>query len=289
MLEYARDLVRQIDATLDGSSVETALRQLRKSLGIGDFGELMFSMPNPEFPLLSRVLPQMASTEVQTQWTGSSGSHLLQQTLSFVRSAAYNFNRLTGRNLDSARILDFGCGYGRIARLMYYFTKPERLAGVDPWDRSIAICRDCGLGEKFRQSDYLPRDLPVENKCFDLIYAFSVFTHLSPRATRLALDVCHRYMSRKGVLLITIRPIEYWSLDAPVHGLSDTTALQATHRRDGFAFSPHDRTTVDGDITYGNTSMTTEWITANFPRWRIEGVDRSPDDPYQVYVFLRPA
>jgi hypothetical protein len=35
--------------------------------------------------------------------------------------------------------------------------------------------------------------------------------------------------------------------------------------------------------------MTTEWITLNFPRWRIEGIDRSLDDGYQVYVFLRPA
>jgi SAM-dependent methyltransferase len=289
MLEYARNRLREVEATLNTSPREAALRLLRRSLGIGDFGELMFSMPDPEFPLLSRVLPRMASPEIQTQWTGASGAHLLQQTLSFVRSAACNFNQLTGRCLDSARILDYGCGYGRIARLMYYFTEPERLVGVDPWDRSIAICKDCGLGENFRQSDYLPRDLPVGKKPFDLIYAFSVFTHLSPRATRLALDACRRYISRKGVLLITIRPIEYWSLDESVHGLSDTTALQAEHRRAGFAFSPHPGPPVEGDLTYGNTSMTTEWIAANFPHWRIAGMDRSPDDPYQVYVFLRPA
>jgi SAM-dependent methyltransferase len=288
MLEYARNLVHQIDVTVNGSSREAALRQLRRCLGLGDFGELMFSMPNPEFPSLSRVLPRMASPDIQAQWTGASGTYLLQQTLSFVRSAACNFNRLTGRNLDGARILDYGCGYGRIARLMYYFTDPERLVGVDPWDRSIEICRDCGLGENFRQSDYLPHDLPVGRKPFDLIYAFSVFTHLSPRATRLAFDACRRYIHRKGVLLITIRPVEYWLLDASVHNLSDTTALQAAHRRDGYAFSPHPRAAVDGDVTYGDTSMTTEWITANFRRWRVVGVDRSPDDSYQVYVFLRP-
>ena len=42
------------------------------------------------------------------------------------------------------------------------------------------------------------------------------------------------------------------------------------------------RPAVDGDVTYGDTSMTTEWIDANFPRWRISGIDRSLDDPYQL-------
>jgi hypothetical protein len=289
VLEYAANLLREIEARLNRPSLESVLRLLRQNLGIGDFGELMFSMPNPDFPLLSCVLPRMASSEIQTQWTGASGLYLLQQTLSFVRSAAYNFNRLTGDYLDSARILDYGCGYGRIARLMYYFTDAERLLGVDPWDRSIAICRDCGLGENFRQSDYLPRDLPVGKKPFELIYAFSVFTHLSPLATRLALDVCRRYISRNGVLVITIRPIEFWSLDASVHGLSDTAALRTAHHRDGFVFSPLVRAAGETEITYGHTSMTTEWIATNFPRWKITGADRSPDDPYQVYVFLRPA
>jgi SAM-dependent methyltransferase len=288
MLEYARSLLRRVDACLGAPSLEEALPLLRRGIGLDDFGELMFEMPNPEFPHLSRALPRMASAEIQTQWTGSSGLTLLKQTCNFVRSAAYNFNRLTGNSLDNAAILDYGCGYGRIARLMYYFTDPGRLLGVDPWEQSIAICRDCGLGKDFRQSDYLPVDLPVAEGVFDLIYAFSVFTHLSPRATRHALDVCRRYTANDGVLLITIRPIEYWSLDASVHGLVDTTALQEAHRREGFAFSPHIRASVDGDVTYGDTSMTTEWIAASFPHWRIAGIDRSVDDPYQLYVFLQP-
>ena len=121
-------------------------------------------MPDREFPTLSKALPRMATAEVQTQWTGSSGLTLLKQSCNFVRSAAYHFNRLTSRPLDGSAILDYGCGYGRLARLMYYFSDPARLYGVDPWERSIAICHDCGLGENFRVSDYLPKDLPVGAK-----------------------------------------------------------------------------------------------------------------------------
>jgi hypothetical protein len=34
--------------------------------------------------------------------------------------------------------------------------------------------------------------------------------------------------------------------------------------------------------------MTPEWLAAEFPRGRLAGLDRSLDDPYQIYVFLQP-
>lgn len=44
---------------------------------------------------------------------------------------------------------------------------------------------------------------------------------------------------------------------------------------------------VDGDITYGDTSMSLNWIKATFPKAEIVAVDRSLYDQFQVYVFLR--
>jgi len=283
MFEYAYDVAKKIDAKLTLGGRTDALRDLRQ-LGLEDFGELLTSMPDPSLPNLSLVLPRMASTDVQISWTGAHGLSLLKQTCNFVRSASYNFTRLTGRPLDGAELLDYGCGYGRIARLMYYFTDPEHLIGVDPWDRAIELCHQAGLGVNFRQSDYLPKDLPVGDVRFDLIYAFSVFTHLSARATRQVLDTLRHYVRGDGVLVITIRPLEYWSVGYPGHSDSPT----AEHRRSGFAFVPHNREPVDGDVTYGDTSMTPDWIATEFPRWRLTALDRSLDDPYQVYVFLQP-
>ena len=172
-------------------------------------------------------------------------------------------------------------------RLMYYFTDPNRFVGVDPWDRSIELCHLAGLGDNFRQSDYLPTSLPVGEQTFDFIYAFSVFTHLSERATRQALNTLHQYMSRDGVLIITIRPIEYWN--AGHSNDANLPVLLDQHRNRGFAFLPHNRDTVDGDITYGDTSIAPQWLAAEFPNWQIVGLDRSLDDPYQIYAILRPA
>jgi SAM-dependent methyltransferase len=288
MFCYTLGVVDAIERSAASASLASALPPMRRLLGLDDFGELMISMPMPQYANLSLALPRMASAEVQNEWTGNNGIPLLRQSANFVRSAAFNYTNLTKKTLNGALILDYGCGYGRLARLMYYFTDPDRLFGVDPWDRSIAECQEAGLGPNFRLSDYLPNTLPVAGP-FDFMYAFSVFTHTSPRATKAALDACRRYIADDGIMFITIRPIEYWTLDRSVHGLDDASQMIKAHEARGYAFSPFDLPPVDGDITYGNASMDVEWIASNIPGWQVAAVDRSLDDPYQLYVALRPA
>jgi SAM-dependent methyltransferase len=286
VFEYIINIVNQIERDPEVRTREAALGRLR-ALGLDDFGELLFAMPNAGYPKLSSLLPHMASNEIQRNWTGANGIVLLRQTCNFVRSIAYNFARLTKRDLTDAKILDYGCGYGRILRIMSYFTPEKKLYGVDPWDRSLEECRTCGLIENLFLSDYLPTDLPVGNMRFDLIYAFSVFTHTSERATRSSLATLRKYISRNGLLVVTVRPLEYWRAISGMVG-DQVHDLENRHRSEGFVFVPHDRPAVDGDITYGETSMTFDWIRRNFQGWSIGGIDRSLDDSLQLYIFLQP-
>jgi hypothetical protein len=113
MFEYAEKALHEVETSIRSPSLAAVLPPLRRALGLDDFGELVISMPMPAFPKLSQALPRMASAEVQDQWTGSHGYHLLRQSANFVRSAAFNYTKLTGRTLNGASILDFGCGYGR--------------------------------------------------------------------------------------------------------------------------------------------------------------------------------
>ncbi len=286
MIEYVRQAALALENDARVTTRRDAVAGLRR-LGLDDFGEVFLAMPDPALPKLSRLLPAMASEEVQRNWTGDHGIALLRCTSAFVRALAYNYARLTGRPLDGATVLDFGCGYGRMARLLYYFTDEDRFFGVDPWDLSIDICRQAGLTTNFLQSDYLPASLPVGETRFDLIYAFSVFTHLSERAASAALATLRRYVADDGVLAITIRPVEYWHVD-PHTTDEQKSALGARHREEGFAFHPHNRQAVDGDVTYGDTTMTIDWIERSFPGWAVAAIDRSLEDPFQRYLFLRP-
>jgi hypothetical protein len=60
------------------------------------------------------------------------------------------------------------------------------------------------------------------------------------------------------------------------------------HDDRGFAFTPHNRPPIDGDITYGDTSMSVGYIESNFPQWQIEAVECNQIDSLQILVFLRP-
>src|SRR5215469_6046166 len=105
MFQHTHDAVRKIDQQASSLTLPEVLTSLRRELGLDDFGELMFGMPMGRFPNLSRLLPRMASVEVQTMWTGTSGLPLLKQSSTFVRALACQFVRHAGRGMDGASIL----------------------------------------------------------------------------------------------------------------------------------------------------------------------------------------
>jgi SAM-dependent methyltransferase len=275
-------------ANKDGSTL-SSLAILRR-LPLSEFGAFFIRLPDPAFPALSRILPSMASDEVQRHWTGAHGMTLLSQTLSFVKIVDAMYRLLNGRDLTDARVLDFGCGYGRIIRLMYHFTEPHKIYGVDPFQPSLELCRKCGMPGNFYLSDPLPDSFPFSVGDFDLIYAFSVYTHLSMKATRKTLQTLRKYISDRGVLVITIRPVEFWPILAGQDGSHELVAVrQQMHRSDGFVFVPQEEDgKAESEITYGNTSISLQWLEDEIPEWKVRAHVLSPDDPMQIIVFLSP-
>ena len=284
--ELVSQRLAEIEQDTSIQDVTECLKALR-TLSFDEFALVLLHMPSPAFPRVSKLLPHMASDEVQRNWTGSSGVELLRQSTTFVRNINYNFHHYMGRSLAGQRILDYGCGYGRLLRLMYYFSNPTDIIGCDPWDRSIELCKQARLPNRFDVTDYLPKSLPYEAGAFDMIYAFSVFTHTSQRATQAALSALRQTIKPDGLLVVTIRPREYWPYFAQNREV-DIAPLLKNHDDHGFAFLPHNRLPVDGDITYGDTSMTMNILTELCPQWTIAGYDRSISDTLQLLVFLRP-
>jgi len=289
LLSYVHDFLRAMESDDSITDTETALRHLRL-LGLSDFGAVLWSIPLAGYPRVSALLPKMASLEVQRTWTGASGDVLLGQSLSFIRSMSCTYSRLTVSPLSGKRILDFGCGYGRLTRLCYFYS--DDIWAVDPWEDALALCREAGLQRNLFKSEELPLMLPVPED-FDVIFAYSVLTHTSERASKALLCAMRRHLRLGGLACITIRPIEFWknreSLSQGQGTQPSRVDMERQHAQLGFAFTPHKRSPVDGEITFGDTSMTTDWLKINAPDWRLVGFDHLPEDILQRIVFLQRA
>lgn len=136
---WTTSVLERANRLMAAGQLNEAFRALRR-LSVGEFGELLRVVPD-RFAALRAALPEMPAEEIQRDWCGNSGRVLLAQTCAFVRSVETAFLKLTGRPLENAIILDYGCGWGRIMRLMYRFSAPEKIYGLDPWDASLEMCR----------------------------------------------------------------------------------------------------------------------------------------------------
>lgn len=287
-MQHIQDILDTAERIAGNGSMEDCLRQLRH-LCLDDFASVMLGMPDSgQYPGLSSVLPAMASDDVQRQWTGATGYSLMSQRVAVIEKLRRQFLWAVGRPLEGCRILDYGCGYGLSLRLLLYFTNPDRLAGCDPWDRSIRLCEEARIVSRLDITDYLPASLPYEEQTFDLVLAYSVFTHTSRKASIAALEAISPVIKPDGLLALTIRPIEYWDIEGGIEE-PERSALRRAHNLTGFAFRPHNRPPINGDVTYGDTTMRAMMIEELCSKWKTIGYDRSLSDPYQIIVLLQPA
>lgn len=262
--------------------------ELLSGLPLEVLGEVYLGL-RPEFPTLVAALPSMAPAQVQRDWTGTDGQPLMKQSCAFLDTVVRAFQHHVHRPLSASIALDYGCGWGRLLRLLLRDVPAERIWGLDPWDRSIDLCREHRIPVNLAVSDYVPQTLPVGDTRFDLIFAFSVFTHLSPRCALQVMRALRAYVKEDGLLAITVRPAEYWPLHSPFPEGVTPEAMLTAHREAGFAFIPHNRPPIDGDITYGDASYSLDHVRSRWTGWSILGTETNAVDPLQCIVFLRPA
>lgn len=292
MLETFDAVLSALDAKigdLDPSRVQLEFERIPLDI----FGRLHVDRP-AAYPNLLNWLSPLPSPDIQTSWTGCADHQLMTQSMAFVKTLVGTYHALACKPLSQAHVLDFGCGWGRLIRLLNKYVPEDRIYGVDPWSRSIEICRETRVRANLFVSDYIPRSLPTPRDLkFDLIVAFSVFTHLSEKVTRICVQTLSDHLTDTGIIALTIRPVEYWDClldgDDPAFDPEFVAGLKARHRREGFAFLPHDRAKIEGEVTYGDTSMSLDFIRSHFSGLDIVALEFSEVDPLQLIVFLRKA
>jgi 2-polyprenyl-3-methyl-5-hydroxy-6-metoxy-1,4-benzoquinol methylase len=183
------DQLHEIDRMIN--SVQAAqMPRLFRDIPLDIFGYMLLDVPS-RFPNIKSFFPSMAPDDVQDSWTGNHGIALLGQSLAFVKTLISSYVTITGNDIESAVVLDYGCGWGRLIRLLYKFVPFENIYAVDPWDRSIEQCEQHNVKANLALSQWVPRSLPFERQ-FDLIYAFSVFTHLSEKTVHVVLSTLRK-------------------------------------------------------------------------------------------------
>ncbi|HZF96562.1 MAG TPA: class I SAM-dependent methyltransferase [Allosphingosinicella sp.] len=101
------------------------------------------------------------------------------------------------------RVLDLGCGAGRMIRHFEPYADGANIWGVDISAEHILWCkRNLSPPFSFAATTKVPH-LPFEDRSFDLIYCGSVFTHIDDLADAWLLEL-RRILSPEGRLFVTI-------------------------------------------------------------------------------------
>lgn len=156
---------------------------------------------------------------------------------------------------DGPKVLDFGCGDGMMLRHM------EPRGGGESWgvdingDLTLWCQQNLPPPFKFLTTTSFPH-LPFEDSYFDLIYSFSVFTHICDLADAWLLEL-RRALKPGGRLYLTIsdhRTIEVATSVGSACQLAEQLAAAEVPFQDGFAFFTLNRT-PGGGIDYSQYSL----------------------------------
>ena len=118
--------------------------------------------------------------------------------------------RADGRPMESfANLLDFGCGCGRTLRWLDRLAPRTYLAGTDIDRECVSWCAEHLPFARFYCNESLP-PLEFANDEFDLVYALSVFTHMTQSTQDAWLAELHRITSVGAVLLLSTHGPHTW-------------------------------------------------------------------------------
>jgi SAM-dependent methyltransferase len=261
-----------------------------------DLWALLLTHEYSVYPHIRALLPDVPDRSWQEIWNGASGVHLASQSAAFYRKLLSRYAQAGDRPLVAARVLDFGCGWGRLTRFLIRDVGPGGLHGCDPVEAVLGVCRENGVPATLARSEFVPDRLPFDGP-FDLAFAFSVFTHLSEPAHERCLAALHAGLRPGGILVVTIRPPAYLQLCERLHPVRDRLgrdlAARLAEPRYLFAAHPAEPSHPQyggGEMAYGEAVITMRYVRERWSRWfELLHTDLLLSDLHQVMLTLRRA
>ena len=177
-------------------------------------------------------------------------------------------------------VLDFGCGCGRVLR-HWHAVRGPKTHGCDYDPRLVDWCNKNLNFAEVRVNQLVP-PLPYDNAEFDLVYALSVFTHLTEDLQRPWLLELTRILKPSGLLILT------------THGESYAERLNASE----LARFARGELVVKNNVKAPGTIACSAYHPAAYVRGELatglDLVEHVPDgaagNPHQdLYLFRKPA
>jgi ubiquinone/menaquinone biosynthesis C-methylase UbiE len=189
-----------------------------------------------------------------------------------------------GKDLSSFRqVLDFGCGCGRTLLWLRDTATSTCVYGTDIDADAIAWCqRRIGFARFFVNNPSPPLVFPDES--FDLVYVFSVFTHLDEKHQLEWLKELQRVTRRGGNVIITVRG----SFQQAKMSAQELSKLS----KSGFLCSQMPNKAMHGIFPewYQMATHTREYIQTEFTRYFnfLDYVPTGLDHSQDVVILQRP-
>jgi SAM-dependent methyltransferase len=282
-------------AEIDAACADGGREHLALFRGLDvDLWAMLLSQEYELYPNIRALLPQLPDPSLQELWNGAHGARLANQSKTFYAKVAERFEQYSATRMTEARILDYGCGWGRLIRFFARDVAPGSLHGCDPVQQILDVCRETGVPAELTKTDFVPERLPYDEP-FDLAYAFSVFTHISERAADTCLRALHAALRPGAILVLTVRPPEYLQFNPLMHGVRDSLGPDPAARmgEPHYLFVPHPAEDSHpqydgGEMTYGETVITLPYLRERWDElFEVLKTDVLIGDLYQVMITLR--
>jgi len=229
-------------------------------------------------------VPGIPSPYHRRNWTGDAGEWTFRQAMAFQGIVARAAGRYIQTPLAELELLDFGCGWGRILRFFMRDIPHSQLHGCDCWPEIVEVARRDNHWCEFRPIHTLPETAYASNS-FNVIYLYSVFSHLSEKAHLAWVAEFRRLLRPKGMLVITTRSADFLRLLAvkreqgksrglqqsmlATDAFPDTDKALADYSEGRFCYAPTGGGgPLDADF-YGEAVVPEAWIRQNWPGFQV--------------------
>lgn len=199
---------------------------------------------------------------------------------------------LVGRDLGGfSRILDFGCGCGRLTHVLAERVGPDAtLCGSDIDEPAVSWLRQALPRVRAVVNGHAP-PLPFASGSFDLVIGWSVFTHLDEALQDEWLQELARVAAPGATLLLTVHGAYNWRFfaeESPDELHEDVVEIGRALASTGFAHWRNDGWQEHFPDYYHTSWHLPRYVHEHWSRWfQIEDLYGAAAQPTQDVVVLR--